>query len=160
MISKRITVRMHGRMEQYNQRGGDREIRHGGVGRRETERWREKPRQSEAPLCLPRGAWARGPAETTPPPPLTSGRVRAACKREGGNKRGQQSWLLLGMRPWTRAIPCLPSWDTRVGPCQTYFLVRGCYQKNVGKSKGQGQEKKGVDRWGRGYHFRYSESQR
>jgi hypothetical protein len=41
-----------------------------------------------------------------------------------------------------RAIPCLPSWDTWAGPYQTYFLVRGCCQKNVEESKGQRKEER------------------
>lgn len=113
------------------------------------ERLRDGERSpgSEAPLCLPWGAWARGPAETTPPTALlTSGQLQAACKREGGNKQGQKSWLLLGMHPWIRAIPCLPSWDTWVGPCQTYFLVTGCYWKNMGETEGQEEEKNGEGR--------------
>lgn len=78
------------------------------------------------------GSLGRGPVETTPPTTtlLTSGQLQAACKREGGNRRGQEVLAV----PWDVSLdkshPLLPPWDTHVGPPrQSYFLVRGCYQK-------------------------------
>ena len=70
--------------------------RDGGVGRRETERCREKPRQNEAPLCLPWGAWARGPAETTPHHP-TNLRPAPSSLQEGGREQARPAILAA---PW------------------------------------------------------------
>lgn len=73
----------------------------------------------------------------------TNLRPAPSSLQEGGREQVRPELL---DAPWgaplLRAIPYLPSWDPWVGPCQTYFLVRGCYQKN-GRSKGQGKEKRG-----------------
>ena len=86
----------------------------GGVGRRMKM---EREAQAERGLTGPDlGSLGRRSCRDTPPRPLTSGQLQAACKREGGNEQGQRPGLFLGMHSWTRAIPCLPSWDTWVGP--------------------------------------------
>lgn len=116
------------------------------MGRRETERCREKPRQNEASLCLPWGAWARGPAETTPHHP-TNLRPAPSSLQEGGREQARPAILAA---PWDAPLdkshPLPPLLGHMGGAVSDLFLVRGCYQKNVGESKGQGKEKKGEGR--------------
>lgn len=117
------------------------------------ERWRrwkeerlrlkEKPRQSEAPLCLPWGAWAvvlqRQQPSTLLKPQASSKQPERG--REGGREqvRPKSSGCSLGY-PFDESHPCLPSWDIWVGPCHTYFSLEAVVR--VEDTKGQRKEKK------------------
>lgn len=68
LISKKITIRMHGggwnSIGKQAREDGEMEEVKGG----ERLRLKEKPRQSEAPLCLPWGAWVVVLQRQHPPP--------------------------------------------------------------------------------------------
>lgn len=72
-------------------------------------RWREKPRQSEAPLCLPWGAWARDPVETAPP--KTPYYPQASSKQPARGREGTGGPEILAApwdEPWGESHPLPP----------------------------------------------------
>lgn len=117
----------------------------------------EREAQAERGLTGPDlGSLGRRSCRDTPPRPLTSGQLQAACKREGGNERGQRPGLFLGMHSWTRAIPCLPSWDTWVGPT---FWSEAVTRTVSGRARSRERRRRGKEGSLRGGRGTVSDSQ-
>lgn len=89
--------------------------------------------------------------------PLPPCYPQASSKQPARGREGTSEARSLGCswdEPWDESLPLPPLLGHTVELCQTYFLVRCCYQKNLRKSEGRGRRKE------RGYHLRYAESQR
>lgn len=77
--------------------------------------------------------------------PLPPCYPQASSKQPARGREGTSEARSLGCswdEPWDESLPLPPLLGHTVELCQTYFLVRCCYQKNLRKSEGRGRRRK------------------